>query len=482
MKYAVIVVPDLSLHALLLNEPDLAYRPVALIEGEGRRAVVVQFTKQAEGIEPGLAVTLAMARCSGLLLRQRNHEAETVAHRLLAAAAFSFSPRVEVTGVDHYTVDLQGADPAETESSAARCVLDLKRAGLPAKVGVGETPLLALYAARCAESVLVIRDTREFLCELPISMAEPSPEQAEVLQGWGIGTLGQLTAIAKTGIAQRLGTAGVALWERAAGEVSRSLRLTLPSQSFAAAWDYEPPIENIEPLFFKLRRYADCLSLELRSAGYVAESLSLTLDLEDETDYHRDYRLAEPNTDVESWIKVLHSQLETLSLPARVSSVRLVAKQTRPQVKQDGLFDTGLRDQQAFWENIARVEAILGSGRIGTPAIANTWRPDSCTMEKPLESVPPSDVPAVHPERGGILRRFRPAKEVMVVLENARPVGVSGFVNGHFRAVTGPWRLSGDWWKPECWAFEIWQVEMESGGIYQLARKAEGWWLEGVVD
>jgi len=57
-------------------------------------------------------------------------------------------------------------------------VLDLKRAGLPAKVGVGETPLLALYAARCAESVLVIRDTREFLCELPISMAEPSPEQA----------------------------------------------------------------------------------------------------------------------------------------------------------------------------------------------------------------------------------------------------------------------------------------------------------------
>jgi hypothetical protein len=48
--------------------------------------------------------------------------------------------------------------------------------------------------------------------------------------------------------------------------------------------------------------------------------------------------------------------------------------------------------------------------------------------------------------------------------------------------VGGPWRVSGDWWHPGGWAVETWQVELESGGVYQLARTDAGWAVEGVVD
>jgi len=482
MNYAVITIPDFSLHALRRSEPDLARKPVALIEGEGRKAVLVQVSPEALGVERGLVVSLAMARCPGIVLRTRDLKAETDSHRLLVAAAFSLSPRVEITGPECCTVDLQGANPEQTERTMRQGVADLMRMGLPARAGAAATPLLAHYAARCAEPVLVVRAAREFLHDLPLSFAEPTAVQSEVLAAWGIRTLGQLATLPKAEVGQRLGTEGAALWERAAGETSRPLRLTQPTQTFASAWDYEPGIDNIEPLFFKLRRYAECLAFELRSAGFVAESLALTLLLEDETDYWREYQLPEPNTDVESWLKVMHSQLESLTLPARVVTVQFVAKPTRPLVKQEGLFDTGLRDPHAFWENLAKVSAILGEERVGTPVMQNTWRPDSFTLERPAESVPAPEPAPIHPPQGGVLRRFRPPKSVLVMMENSRPSGISGYASGAVQAAAGPWRNSGGWWRPDRWVVETWHVEMDTGEIFQLARTAEGWAIEGVID
>ena len=52
--------------------------------------------------------------------------------------------------------------------------------------------------------VLVVRGHRDFLTPLPIEVAEPTPAQAEILRGWGIATLGQLTALSKAEIGGRL--------------------------------------------------------------------------------------------------------------------------------------------------------------------------------------------------------------------------------------------------------------------------------------
>ena len=483
MNYAVLRVRDFALNALRRSDPELAGRPVALIAGEGRKATVVEAAPEAAGVTPGLAVTLAMARCPGIVLRPRDPAAEVEAHRLLLAAAFTLAPRVEFTGPGCCTVDLRGADPARTGVQMRLRMTELARAGLPAQIGAAATPLLAAYAARCAEPVLLVPDAREFLAPLPLAFAEPTPGHAEILRGWGIRTLGQLTALPKAEIGRRLGTEGVALWERAAGETVRVLRLVEPPTTFVAEWDYEPPVEAVEPLLFRLRRFAERLAFELRATGAVAEKLTLTLRLEDETAHGREFRLPEPGADVDGWLRILHAHLETVRTAARVVGVRLLATPARPPQKQDGLFDTGLRDPASFWENLARLGALVGDDRVGTPAPVDTHRPDAFTLQKPAETVPPPEPPPVHPPRGPVLRRFRPPRPARVDWADDRPARIeSEPARGMVRSAAGPWRLSGDWWKPEAWAVETWHVELAGGGIYQLTRTADGWCVEGMLD
>ena len=261
------------------------------------------------------------------------------------------------------------------------------------------------------------------------------------------------------------------------------LRLVEPARSFAAEWTYEPPVESIEPLFFKLRRFAERIALELRGAGFVAEKLSLTLLLEDGTDHRREFRLPEPGANVEGWLRVLDAHLGAVRTDARIAGVRLVAAPARLPERQEGLFDTGLRDPASFWENLARVAAIVGDERVGTPVPADTHRPDAFLMERPAEAVAPPAGASVHPACGPTLRRFRPPWPVRVACEGGLPARLEGGrLEGRVRAALGPWLASGDWWRPEAWEVETWQVELAAGGVYQLARSQAGWCVEGMLD
>ncbi len=484
MSYAVLIVPDFALQALRRADPTLVGRPVAHVSGEGRKACIAEVSAEAVDVTPGLVVTLAMARCPGLVIRPRDMNAEAEASRLLLAAAFTLSPRIERTAAGCCTVDLQGVDPARTEAQMRACVTDLGAVGLVARAGSGATPLLAFYAAQRAAPVLVVHETRGFLRPLPLDVAEPTAEQATILRGWGVATLGDLTDLPKAEIGARLGTEGVRLWERATGETTRVLCLVEPTRTFVTEWIYEPPVESIEPLLFRMRRFAECLALELRGAGLVAEKLALTLRLEDENDYRREFRLPEPSADFDGWMRVLHGHLETVKTESRVAGVSLVASPARPPEKQDGLFETGLRDPAVFWENLARLSAIVGDDCVGTPRVGDTWRPDTVILEKPAEIVPAPEPDPVHPPRGMTLRRFRPPWPARVTVAEERPVTVATTTfQEDVREACGPFRLNGAWWKPrETWQVEIWHVETSSGAIYQLARTNEGWCAEGVFD
>jgi protein ImuB len=487
--YAVLHLADFALQAVL-RTTDGANRdnlPAALLDPTQRPPVITACTAAArqEGVACGQTSSQALARSPQLRLLVPRPDAEREAGAALLATAFAICPAVEATAPGVCTLQIDGVPPERREPALSEALARLVVLGLHATGGAGPTPLLALYAARHTDALLIIRQERAFLAPLPLAAADPEPEMAALLARWGLRTLGDLTALPKAALAQRLGPPGVALWERAAGETSRPLQLVVPPPVFTAALTCEFALETLEPLLFLLRRFVDRLALELATAAFAAAELQLTLALADETTLAHTLRLPEPSTDADTLFRTLHTHLESLRTASAIVGIQLSITPTRGTLRQRGLFDRALRDPHLFTETLARIAAVVGADRVGTPVRRDTHRPDAFALAPPATEIPPTRPPAVHPAQGLVLRRYRPPRPVQVELSAppaARPAWVRTDGGGSVvHAAHGPWRSSGDWWQNDrLWQREEWDVELD--GLYRLVRTPEGWFLEGEYD
>jgi protein ImuB len=331
-----------------------------------------------------------------------------------------------------------------------------------------------------------IRDGRAFLSPLPLAAADPSPALAAIVADWGIHTLGEFAALPKADILHRLGAEGLALWERCAGETTRPLNLATPAQEFSAAFESEHPMETLEPLLFLLRRLVDRLALDLQNAALAARELQLLLTLEDESMHTHAIRLPQPTHQPDILFRALVTYLEHVRTVAAVVALALAIEPTRIPQRQEGLFDSALRDPHGFSESLARTAALTGPDRVGTPEVADTHRPDSFHLATPPEVL--GDLGALRADHalqpGMALRRYRPPIPATVELLGRTPAFVwAGTVRGRVGALLGPWYGSGDWWQTDRrWEREDWDVELENGGLYRLFRTPGGWFLDGEYD
>lgn len=483
--FAVLRVPSFPLQAVLRAEPGLAGQAVVLSQpGEPAVALCTEAAHLA-GIRPGQSLPQAAARCPAMIVRPPTPALEREAEAALLAAAFAVVPQVELTSPGTCTLDLSGLTEARRTPALRAALAELAAAGLEASAAFASTPLLAFYGACHTPPHQVLAGTRELLAPLPLAVADPTPEQMNILHQWGIKTLGQLTALKKADVTHRLGRTGLDLWERASGGLMRPLQLKTLPREFVAQQDCEHELETLEPLLFLFRRFIDRLAAELRNAHVAAQALELTLKLSDDAQHGHLIRLPEPVTDPEILFRALHTYLETVRTAAAIVGVRLRIQPERSLVRQRGLFDGGLRDPHGFADTLARVMALVGSERVGTPVAENTHRPDCFQLVPPPPALEPLPQGFAHPPRGLPLRRYRPPLPATVELADTRPAFLwTTTARGPVTATTGPWQSSGDWWEQaRGWHREEWDVELEGGGLYRLARiPTQGWFVEGEYD
>ncbi|MEO7413204.1 MAG: DNA polymerase Y family protein [Opitutaceae bacterium] len=522
--FAVLHLADFALQAVLRTEPAIGLRPAALFSGHVRKSLVISINSaaRASGVELGMTAPQAVARCPPLVIRAPLPAAEKEARAALLAVGFTLSPLIEDTAPGVCTIDLKGADAEKLVAFAQAAVDELTRVGLTSTAGIASTPLLALYAARTAfrrptdgdltrdrpaaasahaitkkstskntlasplkpAAVVHVTDPASFLSPLPLSAADPSMELSGVLASWGVRTLGDLTALPRDEIVRRFGAEGLALWQRAAGGSNRPLHPVVPPQTFSAEMEFEQEIETLEPLLFILRRFLERLALELQTAHSVAAELEFTLKLEDDTTHSLRLRLPEPTLDLEILFRALHTHLESLRTEKSIAAVQLRLTPTRPLVRQQGLFETGLLDPHGFAETMARVMALVGPDHVGTPELEDTHRPDAVKLVAPHAVIPPPANAPVHPLLGLPLRRFRPPLAARLEFTEGRATYLwTEQVHGDISVQQGPWPKSGHWWQNDrAWARLEWDIELAGGGVYRLLRVGEVYFLEGEYD
>jgi protein ImuB len=307
-----------------------------------------------------------------------------------------------------------------------------------------------------------------------------------ILHKWGIHTLRQLAALDREQLAARLGPEVIQMWKRANGQSNRVLKLIQPPESFEESFEFENEIETAEPLLFMLRRFLEQLAIQLSGIYLVAKELTLRITFTDKQIYERIFKIPQPTNNVDLLFRMLHTHLENFKSEYPIVAVALSAQPIKAAREQFGLFETTLRNPHQLSETLARLTALLGADRVGTPVLEETHRPDAFQIEPFAWQVGAIDLnrpKAIEPTFRPALRRFRPDVSASIFLDEDEPAHVRSIdVRGKIIDQRGPYLFSGNWWDEKAWARTEWDLQLENGELVRCHESEGTWKIEGIYD
>ncbi|MEA2560767.1 MAG: protein ImuB [Acidobacteriota bacterium] len=502
-RIACIHLPLFPLAARLRSEPELMREAVVVTEGNGNAARVVAGTRLAReaGVKPGHTLPQARALCPKLVARTRDEECERTAQEALMEVAEAFSPRVEDAREGVAYVDVEGLErhfkSASPELELGRAlVAAADKAGLPARVGIASSKLAARVAAGLPDSPVIVPEGDEaaFLAPLPLARLAPEVEIASTLEQWGVRSIGDFARLPKERVASRLGRTGRELHATARGMDSRPLIPRELPPVFHEGTNLEWPLVSLEPFLFVGRAALERLCERLESAGLACQRLGLELRLEPDGHQTRTIDMPAPTRDVKTLLTLMKLNLEETPPGAPVAGFTFLAWPDRPREAQLSLYGPAALSPDKLATTLARLFALLGPDRVGSPRPVDGHRPERFSL---VEYTPPPPPEVRREPRAGrgllAVRVLRPPLGLEVISQDQQPVEVRTLVQdesekrprieGRVKVASGPWGLEEGWWTEEPTGRDYWDVEL-TGGIYRIYRdRATGeWFADGLYD
>lgn len=468
--------------------------------------------------------------------------------RAIAVASTASAALLLAAAHDGLTIAL----PGEERARLAEISLDVLAAVAEARVPSVEMPVMPVTTAspsagdalagtlgwRHPRDTHQAQRTRRPRARVPVAGTSARRQALAAIQQtlatlhrWGIHTLGALAALPGAEVHERLGEIGVD-WQRLArGEDDGPLVPWLAEPVFESTLELEWPIEGFEPLSFVLARLFEPLAGQLERADRGATAIRTALHLTTRAVHVRVVPLPAPMRDPKTLRTLVLLDLESNPPNAAIDRVQVRLEPTPGRVLQWTLFETAQPAPEQVATLIARLTALAGEGRVGSPAIVDSWKPGAFGLvpfQPPaaadLDAPPPAPQVAAPALASGdcalALRRFRLPIAVRVRVDEGRPVHVitdrHGITGGAIVQASGPWRTSGEWWVvnqsathasgmdadrdghpssdaaaptpsaevPGAWDRDEWDVAMADGTVYRLSveRSIGRWMLDGIFD
>ena len=451
----------------------------------------------------------------------------------LLALARDFSPRIERYSDDCIVLDVAGLGrllgdahgiAAELQRTAVERGLKVRIAIAPAQIAARLLTLDAHLRAVCdrasARQASISRDAEPVVADdveralAPLALevleqlvAKPGPAEAgpcesssqvvasrtfDALRRWGIRTVGEFAALPADELAARFGQQGLAIHRLARGIDPRPLLADPGVARFVQSMELEWPIEELEPLSFVLARLLDPLSTALERADKAGAAIRLDLRLVNRTTHSRVLQLPAPMRDPRVLRTLLTLDLESHPPAAGIDIVTIEVDPAPSRIVQFSLLERAIPSPETLATLTARLNALVGEDRCGSPVLLDSHRPDAFEMQRfnpddrrrGLTLVKTSERPPL------VVRRFRPPVAVRVANDRGRPTHVAidrrGMPGGHVEQCAGPWRSSGAWWQADGshWDRDEWDVALSDGSVCRLYRDRDTgrWFMEGVID
>jgi len=481
------------------DQPPPESKPFALTLRAGRGLVLhaVDPVGQALGLRAGQSHADARAMAPGLVSAPAEPLEETRALQAMALWFERFSPCVAIDagppGLEGLTLDMSGAahlfggEGALLEEITAR----LKQAGIPASLGLADTPGAAWALARHGQDPIAEPGrARDALAPLPVQALRLDDETVRLLHRLGLRHIGALYGLPRSGLARRFrGDEGLALVRRldqALGVEAEPLKAIHPPPVYRIWQAFAEPLILAESVGHVLPGLAQSLSRQLERDGQGARILALDAFRTDGRRLRLEAGLSAPSSSPAHLARLLKEKgLERLDLGFGADALMLSALTVEPLAARQAPLPSGSPggEAEASPEDLAalidRLRAKLGEGAVRRPQPHESHLPER--SERWLRAGPEAPTgPGIHPGRPRPLLLFDPPEPVRAIAEwpDAAPVSFVWRRCAH-RVVKaeGPERLSPEWWRPASSPHgpdrtrDYYAVEDEAGRRFWLFRE-----------
>ena len=420
----------------------------------------------------------------------------------LHAPLLSVVPRVAAQG-DIVWADIRGLPARDTTERVRNAFTAHAAIESSVRCAVAATPIAAEVAARHSpQSVTYLRDgyDREFIASYPVAVLGVEPALANLLDGAGVETCGDLARISREEAEVRFGGACAKLWRLARADDPRRIFQPLPRSLPCASLEWtDYTIRRAERLAFVINALFGSVCTALKERGEGAVSVTIAFALANRTLLEHPMRAARPTASRNAWMRLARLELEKIAFPDAVTGITLrVDLVSGTGGRQGDVFDRGFGTESAAEEALAGLMDDQGVAAVepensAHPLIDRRTSWTSLTAARVMERahvqarVQAASAAPV-PETTLTLQLLPAPRRISVATARRRDDDVPRAFRdeGSVRKlvqVAGPDRVSGSRWD-EPYAREYFRCVAEDGGLVWLYRDARdgAWYLHGWWD
>jgi DNA polymerase IV len=337
------------------DRPELRGRPVIVGGLAHERGVVsaASYEARAFGVRSAMPLRTAARLCPDGIFVRGDPDRYLEASDAVMALFEEHTPLVQPISLDEAFLDVTGS--AHLFGGPVAVARRLKAAvgeklGLVLSVGVASNKLCAKIASdlRKPDGLVVVEPGSEaaFLAPLPLQrLWGVGPRTREVLESWGMRTIGDLAAFERAALEARFGEHGTAIAERAHGIDTDDVVPQEAAKSIGHEHTFDADTLDQGQIERMLLRLAEGVGKRMRAASVRARTIAIKLRVAPFETRTRQRTLAEPTDEDLTIFRVARSlvreALRDDQERGQVSPVRLVGVHASGLVvgAQLGLFD-----------------------------------------------------------------------------------------------------------------------------------------------
>ncbi|HZE88782.1 MAG TPA: DNA polymerase Y family protein [Verrucomicrobiae bacterium] len=510
-RLACVDLPAFPLQLLLRRHPDWTDRPAAVVNEERSLGVILWANERAHraGILPGLRYAAGLALAADLRAGAIPAEEIEAGVAFVTGRLCRFTPRVEPRADEPGVLWLDASGLERLYPSLAAWAGevrdDLRGTGFLSKVVAGFSRLGSYAVAKSIDAgkIAVFRDLGEeagAARRVPLARVHLPKAPRDALDRLGVRTIGDLLKLPPRGLLKRFGPEVHDLHRAASGEPDLPIQPRVAEEPLERRLDLDEPEVDALSLMFLIKQIVDPLLASLAARGAALSELSLRLDLERGACVVETIRPAEPTLDAPQILGLARLKLEAARMESAVASIAVTAREARATREQLDLFaQQTRRDPAAAARAFARVRAAFGEGSVVRARLREGHLPEASFTWEPLDRLPPpkpsglgrnsgavADANAAASTSPGSLIRRLEAQPIPLPPQSARePDGwlVRGAESGPVIRLSGPYLLSGGWWRSEI-RRDYYFAELRDGQVLWIFydRRRRRWFLHGRVE